>query len=396
MIPISKINSNFDIFNENKVVIWGAGYWGRELLFLLRSVSIEVDVFCDMDSKKWGSFYHDVPVLSPTQLKEEKSKDDIIVQLAVDGKNEEIITMLQEIGIDHYISQEETLCIVPYIQRITRIKKLGYDLISAEESDQTRRNILKKELLNTIHLYEGKEIILTCAIGKTGNNTLNDTLKHHHLPYFFSVHRPSSCFTKYLQTANTKIKVVTGVRDPMAQIFSSIFNVITAPLYVSQECNLSLSQIEPHFFHDGGNIQVLFDHWLQVSYEKNQGFSSPVTRFFQEYREEFFDIFAEDFQKEKGYTILKKGNIEIFLYQLEKMNDILPAFSAFVGCEIPSWVKANAVEEKWIGEKYPQALKELNFTKDFLHKVYKEDWVHHFYSEKDLQTFKNKWEKNII
>lgn len=65
MLPISKIDSEFRIFKDNKVVIWGAGYCGKEMLSQLESVGVEVFAFCDNQESKWGSTYETLPVISP-------------------------------------------------------------------------------------------------------------------------------------------------------------------------------------------------------------------------------------------------------------------------------------------------------------------------------------------
>lgn len=102
------------------------------------------------------------------------------------------------------------------------------------------------------------------------------------------------------------------------------------------------------------------------------------------------------FDKEKGYTIIKEGNIEVFVYQLEKLNDVFLELSDWVGVPFEKMVNANKAEDKWVGESYKQACKEIEITQEYFDRCYNEPYVKHFYSDEDIEKFKERWRSHIV
>lgn len=126
-----------------------------------------------------------------------------------------------------------------------------------------------------------------------------------------------------------------------------------------------------------------------------------MEKFIPKFNEEFLDLMKYEFDKEQGYSIIKDDNIEVFVYTLEKMNDIAKPLSDWV-CEgtnntpFDSWERANLAEDKWIAETYKQAQKELKFSREYFEKCYNDPYVKHFYSNEDIEKFKQKWQQNIV
>lgn len=321
--------------------------------------------------------------------------DNLVVQLAVAGGGGEIRGHLKTLGIDRYVDLEETNPVLPYIKRLQRLRVNPKHGMSVSHGETLIRLIHEKTFFNTFHRYEGKTLIRTCAPGKTGNVTLNKTLTAHQIPFQFMEHTPELCFKELFEATNTTMKIVTGVRDPMAINFSAPFQLISVFPYSSWAFDAPLSEMDPPFFQDGGDVQTFFDVWQASTCYKKGEYCSHAQDFFQRFSEHILHLFDYSFDKEKGYTIIKKGNIEVFLYQLEKMNDILPAFSDFVGCSITKWEKDNDASGKWVGETYKKALEEVTISPQFFEDCYKEDWISHFYSQTDIERFQEKWRKNI-
>lgn len=396
MIPISKIDNEFSIFKNNKVVIWGAGHHGTLLFQLFHHFKIEVYAFCDNNESRWGDTYNEKQIISPKQLKELAEESSVVVQIGVLHREKSIVQHLESLGVTNYVALEETNTMLPYLFRLNLLKKDPSFYISTSDSETLLVQALKKKLYDNAHLYVGKELVITLATGKTGNNTLMDTLNHHKIPNFFAIHRPEVCFHQQLLQSGTKVKYVTGVRDPIAWFFSIMFDLLTNYFHQSQEHDLILSAMEPPFFEHGGDVQRFFDTVNKNWCCQKDGTPSWTSGFFKRYQAQVHDIFSYDFQKEKGYTIIKEGNMEIFLYQLEKMNDILPEFSQFVGYDIPEWKTSNSASSKWVKNSYQRALKEVKIPKDLFEAAYEEEWVTHFYSQKDIEKMKEKWKNNVI
>lgn len=108
------------------------------------------------------------------------------------------------------------------------------------------------------------------------------------------------------------------------------------------------------------------------------------------------NLYNHSFNTEQGYDIIKEGNIEVFVYQLEKLNDIAPQMSDWIGqTSFDEWINGNEASGKWINDFYKQAQKEIKFSQEFFDSCYNAEWVQHFYSQEDIEKFKERWRPHI-
>ena len=66
-----------------------------------------------------------------------------------------------------------------------------------------------------------------------------------------------------------------------------------------------------------------------------------------------------------------------------------------MGIEDFELTKDNVGEKKWYAPAYKQALEELKLSKEYVEACYRTRLVRHFYSEVDIQKFRQKWSKNV-
>lgn len=85
--------------SKKKVVIFGAGYYGKRVLELCKK-NVTVDFFCDNDSEKWNTIIEGIITLSPEELLKQDSVGDFVIIVSPKYAYNEIIDMLLKNGIE--------------------------------------------------------------------------------------------------------------------------------------------------------------------------------------------------------------------------------------------------------------------------------------------------------
>jgi len=102
-------------------------------------------------------------------------------------------------------------------------------------------------------------------------------------------------------------------------------------------------------------------------------------------------VFESDFDHDKEYSIITKGNIQILLYRLEDLEKIFPrAMEEFLGIPNLRLSKINIGEKKSYSDAYKKA-KGLRFEKFLLDKIYSFQYIQHFYKNEEIDRFYRKW-----
>lgn len=385
MIPISQIDPELSIYKENTVVIWGAGFFGKELLRLFRHFKIEVTCVCDSNEDLWSKTLEGVSIVSPKEVEtlQKEKAGNLFVQLAMSSPYEvEVQPLLEEMGIETVCSCKEAYEMLTYYkicETIQKNKKFLDFRVQVRAKDVAVNDEWFYRYL--IQHYENLGIII-CMCGKTGDTTMVKTFKEHNIPWAQSHH--SNLLTKEV-LQEQKVKIITAVRDPIARDFSQTYecftNISTFPL--PNKCYLESSNDAEMVFHKT---------WANSTLSRNMG---EVERWFSEFAENAVCLLDHPFDKEAGYSIIQEGNYDIFVYQLEKLNDIIPQLSDWVGVPFTKLENSNVAADKWIGKSYKQAQKEMKFSQEYFDICYNDPYVKHFYSEADIETFKERWRGNI-
>jgi hypothetical protein len=109
------------------------------------------------------------------------------------------------------------------------------------------------------------------------------------------------------------------------------------------------------------------------------------------------DIYEYPFDKEKGYSIIKKGNIEIMIYRLENLNKLESIVGDFVGLDDFKLESANTAEQKPYNSIYREFAKTILLPKEYVDFYYKNNpRMDHFYSKEEKRQFLTKWSSNIV
>ena len=83
--------------DEKKLIVFGTGSGGRNILFNLLNQGIEVAYLCDNDKSKWGTSLLGLPVKNPEVLRQDKEKVNVIIASAW---HQEIYDQLKLFGFE--------------------------------------------------------------------------------------------------------------------------------------------------------------------------------------------------------------------------------------------------------------------------------------------------------
>ncbi len=416
MIRFSKIDDKLTIYRENKVILFGAAKTGCGIKRTLERVGIQIQYFCDNDPDKWNTQVKGVRVLSPAELTQVCDNETIVQIASVAGV--EIPKQLQAMGITKYIT---------YGEYAKRISLLGmYQTLNQQNFDEEfLRSVQRKsqpgipQLVDnylffwyafTVNQLNLDHYTIICMPPKTGDYTLQSMQTAQSFSAINCWHSMANVPEEFYRLVGPrKRKIITAVRDVISQNLSIFF----------QESERYA--LFPEFWESGGDAQRIFYKWLsyyEVGRLRNhdtlltdrdmllfslrwrqkkppRNVAFIIQNFFQSNFESYLhmDIFQYPFNKEKGYTIIDfpEQNTQLFIFQLEKLNEITDELGRFVEVEDFHLINGNIGEENWYADAYRQAKRELKFPRAYFDACFNNRIMTHFYSDADIEKFKQRW-----
>lgn len=372
------------------MIIWGSGDRGQSTHKLFNKMNINTFAYCDNNKKVQGSVINELKVLSPEEIKAmTENGEDIFIQISFDSADySDIIEQIKSLGVDkYYITNAQSFNIFNYLNLKDEIELNPKIVNTIEDIFFSRAANSKDKMMITENNSEDKKVdgVIICCPQKTGNVSLKFTFKKHDITYSNTWHSPNAL--KIFD--NNNYRIITAVREPISQIISELYqdiSMLRIPF---------LHKYSEELLTGKGDAQKLFDKYVENIYNKKKSYSN-ITYFIRNFSNNILDIMKYPFDKEKGYTIIKEGNIEVFVYTLEKMNDVVCEMAEFVGGDFDEWVMGNVGSDKKVAKSYKKAQKELVFTKEFFEGCYGEEYIKHFYTDEQIEKFKDKWRKNIV
>ena len=180
---------------------------------------------------------------------------------------------------------------------------------------------------------------------------------------------------KYLNQNNNNINhFIVLVRDPISRDLSNIIqNYKNKKIDLMQLKTDNLIKVIRNEGHD------FFNEWFETEFN------------------EFFkiDISKLNFDHEMGYCIyeIDKKN-RLMIMQLEKMNEVfIDAIDSFIGFRFPELYNFNISSKKLEGKIYKNLKKNYSLPISTLNKIYSSKFASHFYSDKQIISFKERWSK---
>lgn len=404
---ISRIDKDLSVYKGKKVIIWGASNSGIGMYQILESFGVSIECFCDKNIMMHGKQVCGFGVLNPQDILLQYENDDVLIQIG-SVYDTEIEKEIIALGIKNYITFKEAKTVLDNLSKYNFFKtnaemeKHYIDEIFLPTISDKDYRIWENFLSPRFNNYE--DAVIICMPPKTGDHTVLYTLRKCNvfsINLWHSSHIMNTCLAEFLK--GKKVKIITGLRDPISQNISMFFEMADK-LYWNRD----------EYWENSGNVQALFDEFvmdenryqrgmplvnpLSAGYKKAYGFDAFLIQHFFESQFEKnlgIDLYSQEFDKEKGCSVFTKDNIEVFQFQLEKLNEIKDELFEFLHIEQRELVMGNVASDKWYHPYYQEARNELKFSKDYVKNCYQSRCVNHFYSDKDIRKMQAVWESHI-
>lgn len=104
------------------------------------------------------------------------------------------------------------------------------------------------------------------------------------------------------------------------------------------------------------------------------------------------DVYERDFPHDAGYQIFRKGNVDLLLIKLERLNDCFQtAFEDFLDTRIPNLALTHITEKDPSYSMYKEFLEQVVMPPDYLEQMYSSRFARHFYRPEEIRGLIEKW-----
>ncbi len=388
--------SSDDYILQRKIVIYGAGDYGRRTAKMLRGLGVNDFCFCDRNPEKINSLVDNAVVRSISTIDNDKN---ICMIIAI--ANEDVIKYLQR-----YFTWLDKIDICSFfsLEKLWNRKCFDY----GPSGMNVARRWYNEQVWRIDHIWNAmQKQILVYQNGKVGSSSLFITLAEAgidcaqiHRNYFYKdILRELICGTELSKfavdvsfseiTGNMRDlrgiykgkRIITLVREPISTDFSTVFQWLGT-----------------------GHL----DRYLNEQYLKGYSFLDSVKnlmfrikgRMFDWFREELFvatgiNVFDYSFDRKKGYTIIENEGTQILIMQLEKLDTLSDILEEFLGLRLNFIKKSNESNSKVYSNIYKATKKDIAFDQEYIDFYYKNNKdMDHFYSKDDQGIIWQRWMEN--
>lgn len=412
---IENINCLFD----KKVILYGASGKGMKIYSDYKKSGIHFFAFTDGDEKKWGSEFMELPVISHNDLSEMDSRNEIVI-IITSSFDREIEKELAEKGIainttyscfglefSVYKHINSGLFELSFVRSYMEKKELWKDVwqLSGHCYNEWLDSIDWGQIRSC---YRFGNPVWNFQAGKVASKSLHFYLLERGIPSFH-IHSVQ-CFFKreglsrdmksQIQEGifkNGKVKIVTGIREPISRDISLFFQLMEDGFWYGTDFETKdMKQMCIEFCLDmiqkRKTKQVYNYNWVHY-WNEHVKYGAMFDWFDLELKETFgLDVFDYEFDKEKGYQIICKDNVELFLFRMDVLSELNEALGKFL--EIDDFVlpHINIGNEKSYYFAYRQMQKEIQLPKKYIEFYYKNNIrMDHFYTEEHKTKMLKKW-----
>lgn len=198
-------------------------------------------------------------------------------------------------------------------------------------------------------------------------------------------------------------KVITLTRERVGRNIAAFFGDIDRPAHscfvgdAEKVRNIPIYELINIYFKRASipynqRSRYLDHYWINDDYI-DSWFDNNLKRWFG------IDVYAEDFDKSKGWKIYKNKLAEILLIRLEDLNRTgVEAICNFLNIYDKNFVlkNKNIGRKKWYADIYEKFKQKIIFTKDYLDKVYGSKFMRRFYTDDEINNFRKRWFKTKL
>lgn len=408
-----EISKNFELLREKELYIWGAAEKGWQIQKTLKRFGIRIRAFCDSDIQKWGEDYENIPVISPYEFLKRYKKNAQICLISCIFRENELLRLLRELeaGDISFVSYLgiKNACIANGIVLEIQGNLPIYDKIW----EYKQRNYLKGcccgfpiKALEELETYNSNTI-WNWQPGKVASRTICNRLRQAGITciHLHTLNYPAHVLGESLREVWTKkingkfskkIKIITSVREPLSRDYSAFWQSFEMEhAYLMSLFNKDFQKMYEDY------VALILNGYRLASEKMGCTLPSIWCDEFEWFNEEIrrysdIDVYAYPFDKERGYQVIEKDNVQLFIFKVEKLDDIMSALCDFVGCDNLSRQDTNKAENKIYHLAYKEFKKTVRLSSGYVDHYYKNnEYVNHFYTTEEKDTFLKQWKKNI-
>lgn len=375
---------------EKKVIVWGIDEQTGVLLHELEDMGVRENIIlCDSDSEQWGKDKEGYKIISPEQVQKnhvsEKEKGVVVCISFADVKlQDKVLAILEKMNLADlvvytwyglkwgmYLNLKNS-----YIDDVYRKKKF-------EEHEKSRITYEEGSMENQMKYFayaplHNDEMLLIYQPGKVGSRSLYWSLKDYgkyvlHSHVLTGAEQEEDTLQTLLEQKSAK--VISLVREPLARRISEMWQNIPSVNRYSAE--VDFAEIEQFYFQEGFEYHEF--QWFHRELESVLG----------------INVYDCPFDKEKGYTVIQKNNIELLLMKVEQLNALEEVVGSFVGIPDFRLQNKNISKEKRYRFAYQAYLETFMLPDKRLKQIYYENpYMNFFYTEEEINGFYRKWLKD--
>lgn len=189
---------------------------------------------------------------------------------------------------------------------------------------------------------------------------------------------------KGLRTSEPKWKIITLVRDPVARNISEFFQRLPH--------QSGTIELESGYGIDA-NLRSLIQEYFQIYDDKPH----PFTWLDLELSAVFdVDIPFCDFPRTSGFKVYRFDHIDLLILKLEQLSDCVEdALADFLDLQKTKKIKlvtANEASKKKQGELYERFKELIEFSPDYLDRMYKNSHLENIYDQDQIEKFYWRWQ----
>lgn len=355
---------SLSVYKDRDVYIFGASGGGEIVKDFLEHHGVTICAFVDSNKEKWGTSFFGYEVISPKKLQEDvKVNKNVLVQIASSYENE-IRDELKKMNITDYISFSAFFMLKKrkIFELFQQDKKFyEYYLEHVVSPLNTTKNLWNQYFDKVTLNQKIDSVVALCMPPKTGNFTVSDAFSQN-------------------------ISLLFQIGDGEGYL-------IDQPEYWENDYFKLLQKVD--CMDSGSDVaDCIFQRTIH---------SDNKTMFIQNFFEEQFkkrlgiDLLAEPFDTKRGFSIVEQNGLEIFIFQLEKIDSIQKELLAFAGLDSKiEFKRANDAADKYYAPLYQQVKETISITRQYFEDSFNNPYIKHFYSEEDIKKFRMKWEKHVV
>lgn len=398
-ITISKIDDKMSVYRRNKIILWKLTPDTDYCIDILRSLTgVSADYIADDEYSQ--SEHRKIPLIDEGQMWKMAETKDVMIQITSAPCDLELKDVVERQGNGIvYVSWaeffERTLWLGKY--KLFQQQK-GIKNIYINSEIYCRQNPVDKipfwDYLAR-NTYEGARPVFLCLPPKTGDYTLEASFLRAGIDVcnlWHSARALTREVWKLLEQTKRPIRIITAVRNPLSQNISGFFQL------------LSCFYERPEYWENGGDVQKCFDLFLEcetkrkykifgkylsktcremtayMKLREKENIDYLIQDFFENQFEPYtgIDVYKHPFDKRGGSTIIKEDGKEVFIFQLEKLNEVRPKLCEFIGKDFVLLNK-NEGNKKWYAKAYESAKKNLIINEDYKTEAENCRLMKHFY-----------------